>query len=241
MGVDCSAGLGEDNDNSVIEVIDAVTCEQVAEFYSNVCPPYNFSQVISMVGRLYNNAQIIVEDNGGYGTSILEKLQHEFSYDNLFESSQGTNKNPKPGIKTTLSNRPKFLEMLQTRLINRSIAIKSKRIVKELKGFIWNMQTKRAEATKGFHDDAIMALCLALYARETRTRSNPVGIGEVENKYTEAYKAEIYEEIKQELAKASPEDWLDDDDLDNDGLRGDMSIYYSNKRPNDDLLKEFGW
>jgi phage FluMu gp28-like protein len=243
MGIDCAAGLGEDNDNSVIQVIDAVTCEQVAEFYSNLCPPYNFAQVVAMVGGLYNNAQIIVEDNGGYGTSVLEKLQHEFAYENLFEASQGTNKNPKPGIKTTLSNRPKFLEMIQTRLVNKSMAVRSRRIVKELKGFIWNTQTKRAEATKGFHDDAIMAMCLALYARESRTRSNPVGVGEVEEKYTEAYKAEIYDEVKQELAKASPEDWMDPDDMDLlSNVNGDnASILYGNKRQQDGLLKEFGW
>lgn len=242
MGIDCSAGLGEENDNSVIEIIDAVTCEQVAEFYSNICPPYNFAQIVSMMGRLYNNAQIIVEDNGGYGTSVLEKLQHEFAYDNLFEASQGTNKNPKPGIKTTHSNRPKFLELIQTRLVNKSIAIRSRRLVKELKGFIWNSSTKRAEASKGFHDDAIMALCLALYAKESRGRSNPVGIGDSEEKYTEAYKAEIYEEIKKELSKNSPDEWMAEnlDDM-SDKEEIPLSIIYGNTRNNDSLLKEFGW
>jgi len=243
MGIDCSAGLGEDNDNSVIQVIDAVTCEQVAEFYSNLCPPYNFAQVVAMVGRLYNNAQIVVEDNGGYGTSVLEKLQHEFFYENLFESSQGTNKNPKPGIKTTHSNRPKFLEMIQTRLVNKSMAIRSRRLVKELKGFIWNTATKRAEATKGFHDDAIMALCLALYAKESKNRGVPMGSAETGESYTETYKAEIYEEIKKELSKDSPDDWMESGD---DYLMGkindsDASLYYKSKRPQDDLLKEFGW
>jgi hypothetical protein len=246
MGIDCSAGLGGDNDNSVIQVIDAVTCEQVCEFYSNLCPPYNFSQIVSQVGRLYNNAMIVVEDNGGYGTSILDKLQHDFFYENLFECSQGTSKNPKPGIKTTHSNRPKFLELIQTRLINKSMAIRSKRLVKELKGFVWNSATKKAEASKGFHDDAIMAMCLALYARETRQRGGPIGLGGVEDdKYTEAYKAEIYDEIKKEFLKNSPDDWLDPDEADllSNVNRDDMSpsILLANKRPNDAILKEFGW
>lgn len=246
MGIDCAAGLGGENDNSVVQVIDAVTCEQVAEFYSNLCPPYNFSQIVSMVGRLYNNSLIVVEDNGGYGTSVLEKLQHDFFYENLYESSQGTSKNPKPGIKTTHSNRPKFLELIQTRLINKSMSIKSRRLVKELKGFVWNSATKRAEASKGFHDDAIMALCLALFARETQQRGGPVGIGGIEDdKYTEAYKAEIYDEIKKELAKDSPNDWTDTDDADLlDHVNKDdtsSAIIYGFKRNNDALLKEFGW
>jgi|694.fasta_scaffold13567_7 hypothetical protein len=246
LGIDCAAGLGGENDNSVIQVIDAVTCEQVAEFYSNLCPPYNFAQIVSMIGRLYNNGMIVVEDNGGYGTSVLDKLQHDFFYENLYEASQGTSKNPKPGIKTTHSNRPKFLELIQTRLINKSMAVRSRRLVKELKGFVWNSATKRAEASKGFHDDAIMALCLALYARETNQRGGPIGLGGIEDsKYTEAYKAEIYDEIKKELSKDSPDEWFNPDDEDEFGQLGryeiSPSILYGVKRQNDELLREFGW
>ena len=244
IGTDCAAGLDGDNDNSCVQVIDAVTCEQVAEFYSNRCPPYNFAQIVAMLGRTYNNALIVVEDNGGYGTSVIEKLQHEHFYDNLYECAQGSNKNPKPGIKTTLSNRPKFLEMLQTRLINRSMAVRSRRMVKELKGFIWNAQTKRAEATKGFHDDAILALCLALYARETKNRTGPVGAGMNDQDYTETFKAQIYEDIKRELSKDAPEDWdSDDSDLFGNVNRDDMAlgVMFGQKRMHDALLKEFGW
>lgn len=241
IGVDVAAGMGEDSDNSCFEVIDAVTCEQVAEFYSNLIPPYNFAQILATVGKNYNTALIVVEDNGGYGTSVLERLIHDHNYENLFESSQGQNKNPKPGIKTTLSNRPKFLETLQIRLINRSLAIRSQRFVKELKGFIWNSQTKRAEATKGFHDDAIMAMCLALYARETMGRGMAAGF--VEEQYTETFKAEIFDEIKRELSKNAPDNWFTDEEADmfsniNDDDPITSGIY---KRQHDKLLKEFGW
>lgn len=243
MGIDCAAGLGEDNDNSVIEVIDSITCEQVAEFYSNLCPPYNFARVAAQIGKTYNDAQIVVEDNGGYGTSVIEKLQHDFYYENLFEASQGTNKNPKPGIKTTLSNRPKFLETIQTRLVNKGIAIRSRRFVKELKGFIWNTQTKRAEATKGFHDDAIMAMCLALYVKEIRDRSLPIGLGETQEKYTESYKSEIFDEIKKELLKNSPNDYFTDDEEEDyyKSSNSDLSIKLNYKRKHDSILNEFGW
>ena len=244
IGVDAAGGMGGENDNSCFEVIDAVTCEQVAEFYSNTIPPYNFAQIVAMVGRTFNNAQIVVEDLG-YGTSVLEKLQHDLFYENLYECTQGSSKNPKAGIKTTLSNRPKFLEGLQTRLINRSMALRSRRFVKELKGFIWNAQTKRAEATKGFHDDAIMAMCLALYAREGRMRNMPVGTGEKIEEYSEMFKAEIYADIKKELSKNAPDDWMDPDEAD---LLGNVNrdqltpaIISGLKRQNDGLLKEFGW
>ena len=132
---------------------------------------------------------------------------------------------------------------MQTRLINESIAIRSRRFIKELKGFIWNAQTKRAEATKGFHDDAIMALCLALYARDINIRQVPFGVGDTEEEYKERFKAEIYEEIKMELAKASPDEWMDPDDLEmiNGGFDMSPREIAEYARAHDKLLREFGW
>ncbi len=242
IGADCSEGMGEDNDNNCFEVIDAVTCEQVAEFYSNTCPPHNFAQILAMVGKTYNNAQIVVESMGA-GLTVLEKLAHDFFYDNIFESSQGTNKNPKPGMKTTQSSRPQLLETMQTRLINNSIAIRSKRFVKEIKGFIWDTQTKKAKATKGFHDDAIMALCFALHVRNLRHRNAPIGM--TEETYTEAFKAEIYDEIKKELEGGISNTNFGEEDMQlfSDVNRENLPaiIMHNINRKNDALLKEFGW
>ena len=242
VGVDAAEGMGEENDNSCFQVIDSVTCEQVAEFYSNTCPPHDFSQIVALAGRMYNNAMIIVESQSA-GLTVLEKLQHEFYYDNLFECSQGGNtKTLSVGIKTSRSSRPRFLETMQTRLINESIAIRSKRFVKELKGFVWNPQTKRAEATKGFHDDAIMALCLALYARDVKSRQIPIGVGQIEEEYSEKFKAEIYDEIKQELSKSS-DDWIDPDDMELLRMNFEKDPKFDSQyaRANDKLLREFGW
>lgn len=242
IGVDAAEGMDNENDNSCFEIIDAATCEQVAEFYSNICPPHNFSQVVAMAGRMYNNALIIVESQSA-GLTVLDKLQHEFFYENLFECSQGGNsKTLSVGIKTSRSSRPKFLETIQTRLINESIAIRSMRFVKELKGFIWNPQTKRAEATKGFHDDAIMAMCLALYARDTMSRQIPLGAVQAEDDYTESFKAEIFEEIKRELQRVSPDDWIDPEDMDFlNNMDVSPSVISEYARAHDKLLKEFGW
>ena len=87
-----------------------------------------------------------------------------------------------------------------------------------------------------------MALCLALYARDERMRQIPMGIGETEEEYTEKFKAEIYDDIKRELAKATPDEWLDPDDIELlkgfDVIPSSISEY---SRTHDKLLKEFGW
>lgn len=234
IGVDGAEGQGEDSDNSCFQVIDQLTCEQVAEFYSNKCPIHNFTQIVAMVGTTYNTALIVVESQNA-GLAILTKLEHDFHYENLYSTLQG--KKESTGIKTTKSNRSVFLETIHTRLINKSIIIKSKRFVKELGTFVYNKQTKRAEAEKGYHDDAIMALCLALYARDEKTRYVPTGYTGMEE-MREAYKAKILEDIKNELSKDAPEGWFKEEAETNefDGL-----IVPEFKRSHNKLLKSFGW
>ncbi len=50
IGVDAAEGVGDDGDNSAMQIFDSGTLEQVAEFYSNLVPPYIFAQVINEIG-----------------------------------------------------------------------------------------------------------------------------------------------------------------------------------------------
>lgn len=246
MGVDAAEGVGEDGDNSAFEIIDSATCEQIAEFYSNSCPDHIFAQICAQVGTMYNNALIVVEREK-CGLTILSKLQYDLQYENLhFEEGKNTS-----GIKTTQSSRPMFLSAMRTRLLTKSIAIRSRRIVHELKHFLYRKDTKKAEATKGYHDDAIFALCLALYIRETQDRSLPAGYIPTQDLATqqiERYKVDIYEDIKAELKRGKPESWGEPDLLDDLNAALDVNIddipiaiTSKFKRPFDAALREFGW
>jgi len=238
IGVDPAEGQGEEADNTCFQVIDQSTCEQVAEFYSNTCPPHSFAQILAMVGHTYNDACIVVESQS-CGLTVLNKLQHDFHYGNIFHTVQG--KKEQAGVKTTRSNRPLYLETLHTRLINKSMAIRSRRFVKELGTFVYNKQTKRAEAEKGHHDDAIMAMCLALHARDARARFVPVGY-DVPEEEKEAFKIKIYEDIKAELTKDAPDNWFEEEDLNMNAIDKDEFAVPSHfKRKHNKLLKEFGW
>lgn len=241
LGVDCAEGIGKEGDNSCIEVIDATTLEQVAEFYSNTIPPYIFAQVVSEIGIYYNNGLVVVE-NMGAGGAVLSNLQHELYYENLYFDPNGGQKTNKPGIKTTVSNRPVVLECLQHRLLNGSLRLNSKRFVKELNTFMYNPQTQKAAAIKGKgHDDAIMALCMALYIRDSMNRDQPVGL-EGKSDPTPGGNA-VLEEIKREILEGAPinlleasvsEKWNEEDDM----LPG---LVINFRRKYDRLLKEFGW
>lgn len=239
VGVDCAEGVGETGDNSCFQIIDQVTLEQVAEFYSNTIPPHIFAQIINEIGYFYNTALIVVE-NANQGVAVCSSLQHDLAYENLYyeDSKQNT-----PGIKQGKTKRALLLQALQQRLLNGTVKINSLRFANELNTFIFNPNTKKAEAQKGKHDDAILSMAICLYVRDAQLRNIPVG-AEVPEEMMHIYRSEIYEEIKQEIMKDAPEKWLNDEDDDMLPLlidRDENSVGFSFRRKYDALLREFGW
>lgn len=229
IGADCAEGVGKDGDNSCFQVIDAANMEQVAEFYSNTVPPSMFAGILNQMGIYYNTATVVVENNT-IGGAVLNSLSNDLGYENVYYESRKSSF--KLGIKITPSNRPVLLESMQNRLMNGSVRINSRRLVGELKTFIYSPQKKRAEAIKGKHDDAIMALCLALYVRDERMRGMPVNVelsGAID-----ISKNSSFEEIKREIVEGGVSDWFEI------SRESDDRAYPEDTRRNP-LLKEFGW
>lgn len=244
IGVDAAEGVGSEGDNSCAQIIDAATCEQVGEFYSNVCPNHVFAQIIAQLGVMYNDAMVVVE-NEKYGATILSHLEHTLYYEPIFESFQG--RSSKKGVKTTQSNRPTFLDGIRTRMLTKTLPLWSRRFIRELKTFIYNSRTKKPEASNGGHDDAIMAMSLALYARDELYRVSPIGTNpeDTPEHLTTKSQVEIYEQIKEELEKIIDDDFDFEDEnedtllIEREDIPSDILLHY--KRPLDNLLTEFGW
>ena len=175
---------------------------------------------------------------------VAGALHLGLGYDNLYFGTSG--KMDKPGIKVGPQNRNVYLEALQNRLLAGTLTINSVRFVNELKTFIYHRQHKRAEALKGKHDDAVMAMCSALMTRDALIHDLPVGIG-VPEETTKVFKSDIYEEIRKEILRGSPEDlfgnneplipFMETDDFDGDG----PGLVFEDTRKNSWILKEFGW
>lgn len=235
IGVDSSEGVGKEGDNSCFQIIDAISLEQVAEFYSNLVPPHIFAQIINQIGIYYNTATAVVENNA-IGGAVLNSLVNDLGYEGIYyEHKKGISS--KPGIKVGPSNRSVLLESLQHRLTNATAKINSTRLVNELKTFIFSPQKKRAEAVKGKHDDAIMALSMAFFIRDESIRGLPVG-SETES-MMQILKSNSFEEIKKEITEGGIEGWFEKEE-DEDSI--DFSINnFEIKRKNNKILKEFGW
>ena len=230
IGCDCAEGVGKDGDNSCFEIIDATSLEQVAEFYSNLVPPNVFAQIINQIGLYYNTATVVVENNA-IGGAVLNSLSNDMGYEAVYYESKKTL--TKLGIKMSPSNRPIFLEAMQNRLMNGSVKVNSIRLINELKTFIYSPQKKRAEAIKGKHDDAIMALCLALYVRDERIRGLPLNVEHSEEFLVT--KNNPYEDIKKEILEGGVKDWFEI------APQREIGVDKEAPRMNDSILKEFGW
>lgn len=243
IGVDTAEGVGDDGDNSVIEVFNNATMEQVAEFYSNKIQPYQFAQVLNEIAIFYNHALVVVENNGS-GGAVLTNLQHHLFYDNIY-FEKPTSKLPKAGMKITVSNRLTVLEALQQRCINGSIKINSRRLIQEITTFVHSPQTGKIAAQKGEHDDAIMASAITLFVRDSILRDLPMG-STVPKELTDPLKSASYEEIKREILEGAPRDFFEENERLKDSLFVSdeeimTGVAFDFAPKNKTLLSEFGW
>jgi hypothetical protein len=83
------------------------------------------------------------------------------SYFNQFENST----NVTPGFTMSLKTRPLIINKFREYIGDKSVTIRSKRLLEEMKVFIW--KNGRAEAQSGYNDDLVMPFGIAMYLRDT--------------------------------------------------------------------------
>lgn len=164
ISADIARGNAEDYSTFCIIDIDE---EEVVSDYRNKIDPVKFAEVLSDLGNMYNQA-IIAPELNSYGLLTAKELK-DIGYQNLFYEKYQRNahmtareipEDELPGIVTSAKNRSPFLAKFESVLMNGSIRIYSKRLVEELKTFVW--RAGKAQAQKGYNDDLIMAYAIAV-------------------------------------------------------------------------------
>lgn len=240
LSADAGEGQGENNDNSAFIVMETSTLTQVAEFYSNTIPKYKFAQVISQTGKMYNGCQVVVENSMGPGTALIERLEQDFQYDNLYygENKTGTNR---AGINTNKTIRPLCMDTLQTCMLSKIVKVRSTRVIKELLTFIFNQSRNRAEAQRGKHDDLVICLAVALYVASCQNKGLPIGAKQSDDIITKTITdnlsfTDIWKELENDINSEKEFVFGWDEDM--------ALLPFSTKsdfiRPNDKILKEWG-
>lgn len=177
--VSCDVSRGDGTDFQTCEVFDIEDVEQVAE-YKGQTDIKTFGNFVVNVATEYNDAILVIENTGIGWSAIQPAIDRD--YDNLFY----THKNDKnivsvkhalrggidtyneqdmiPGFNTHERNRINILSKLKQYFLDRSLIIRSNRLINELYVFTWI--NNKPQAAKGYNDDLIMAMSILLWVRD---------------------------------------------------------------------------
>ena len=166
---------GDGKDFSACHVIDIEINTQVAEYRGQI-PPKEFGYFLTGLATEYNNAILIVE-NANIGWATLDAII-ERGYKNLYHSPKSDqmtaesylrvyegNSEMTPGFTMSMKTRPLCINKFREFVGDRSVTIRSKRLLEEMKVFIW--RNGRPEAQSGYNDDLVMSFSIGMFMRDT--------------------------------------------------------------------------
>jgi hypothetical protein len=178
---------GDGSDYSAAHVMDITTCTQVAEYKGKV-DTKDFGNFLVELSTQYNDALLIIE-NANIGWATIQQVIDR-QYKNLFYMSKdlkyvdvenqmrnkyrADERQMVAGFSTTSKTRPLIVSKLDEYFREKSVVIRSNRLIDELFTFIF--MNGRAEAMKGYNDDLVMAFCIGLWVRDTALRLRQEGI-----------------------------------------------------------------
>ena len=181
MGVDCSRG--DSDDATALEIIDIdgededgnPIIEQVLEYNGKLLGDA-LGELANNYGLLYNNAFIVVEDIGGYGSATLLTLM-ALKYPNLYYDDPNLKKYTSQQDATTMkvtedglpgfhssSVRFQMLSNFADLVKTNQFKIRSIRVINELE--TWIFKNGRIDHKDGCHDDTLTCLAMALFVLE---------------------------------------------------------------------------
>ena len=185
--VSADVSRGDGSDFSALHVIEVEGLEQVAE-YKGRLSTRDFGNLCVNVATEYNDALLVIENNNIGWATIQQAIDRD--YQNLFYTSkdlkyvdtkyQMSNKyriaerNMVPGFTMSMKSRPLVIAKLEEFFREKSVIVKSQRLVDELFVFIYS--GIKAEAMVGYNDDLVLSFSIGLWVRETALRLRAEGI-----------------------------------------------------------------
>jgi hypothetical protein len=183
--ISADVARGDGSDYSAFHVIDVESCEQVAEYKSQI-GTREFGHMLVSVATEYNNA-LLVPENANIGWDVINTII-EKGYQNLYYSPRAygemnidkwmakiDNEQTVPGFTNSQKTRPLVISKMESYIRDRHFVFRSKRLLEELRVFIW--QNGKAQAQNGYNDDLVMSLGIGLFTRDTAMKFYQQGMG----------------------------------------------------------------
>ncbi len=165
IGADVAMGISQ-GDYSVAQVLDSKK-RQVAVWRGRVHPDY-FAEILQALGYYYNEALIIVENNG-HGILTCTRLGKDYAYPNFYTEvviDKITDKETvKLGFTTTAKTKPLIIDQLRASTRDGDIELNDMVTIREMLTYIVS-NSGAMEAEHGCYDDCVMSLALANHVHE---------------------------------------------------------------------------
>lgn len=201
--VSADVARGDGSDYSAFVIMDAETCNIVATFKEKI-GTREFGAMLVAIATEYNQALLAV-DNKNIGWDVIQEILDR-GYDNLYYSYRQDpyldenihlrkaedlrdKKDMVPGFTTTHRSRPVMISKLELFFENKEITTSCPRLFNELDTFIW--LNGKAQAMQGKNDDLVLAVCMALYVRDTALRLRSHGIELTKRALTHTHRAVV--------------------------------------------------
>ena len=164
--------------------MDIQTNTQVAEYKGQISPK-EYGYFLTGLATEYNNAMLVVE-NANMGWATLDAIE-ERGYRNLYRSPKTDKMTAEsylrayesssemvPGFTMSMRTRPLCINKFREFIGDRSVTIRSKRLLEEMKVFIW--KNGRPEAQGGYNDDLVMSFGIGMFLRDTSLKFQQQGL-----------------------------------------------------------------
>lgn len=189
--ISCDVARGDGRDFCAAIAWKSADMSQVSEYYGKI-PPEEYARLLCKMGQYYNNALLIIENNS-LGLAVLEHVRL-LGYSNVYFSRKGDmrageavnmqwgslNTELVPGFTTSTQRRQLMIDKLEEYIRNKTIHIRSKRLLDELRTFVWTSDKRsiaaKAEATHGRHDDLVIAASIGVWIKDTFISPSGVGL-----------------------------------------------------------------
>ena len=175
---------GDGKDYSAFHVIDTENNVQVAEYKGQIGTK-EYGNLLVGIATEYNEAMLVIE-NANIGWATIQTVIDR-QYQNLYYSQKSDQANVNsyfdkyqdhskmvPGFTMSTRTRPMVIGKFQEYISDKGVTIQSKRLIEEMKTFIW--RNGRPEAQSGYNDDLVMAFSIGMYIRDTALKFRQRGI-----------------------------------------------------------------
>jgi hypothetical protein len=169
---------GDGKDYSACHVFDVETAAQVAE-YKGQLGTREYGHMLVGIAAEYNDALLSIENanvgwdtvqtaiDRGYRNLYYSPKQDALTSDQWSRRMENIN-GLVAGFTTSVKTRPLMIEKFREYTHEKACIIRSKRLVEEMKVFIW--KNSKAQSQEGYNDDLVISFSMGLYLRDTALR-----------------------------------------------------------------------